>query len=156
MTFNYRARNLVLLFCLLPGPALANPAEAFQALLDAHWTRAQEEQVFFRTDPDAFRPDGALPDVGPVGRARREAFNRDMLARLEAIDGDALQGQERLSYRLFRYERETEAASFAQPGHRFPITALFGFHSYFADAPANMDFSSVAAALLLAGAFVLL
>jgi uncharacterized protein (DUF885 family) len=123
----------------------SSAGEAFRQLLAAHWARAQEEQVFFRTDPDAFRPDGALPDVGPEGRARREAFNRDILERLAQIDGNALEGQEQLSYRLFRYERETEAASYAQPEHRFPITALFGFHSYFADAPANMDFSSVAA-----------
>ncbi|MHA7815582.1 MAG: DUF885 domain-containing protein [Pseudohaliea sp.] len=141
------ATLLCLLSLALAPAAPADPekaAEAFGRLLAEHWARAQEEQVFFRTDPDAFRPNGALPDVGPEGRARRQAFNREILERLGQIDGDALRGQDRLSYHLFRYERETEAASYSQPGHRFPITALFGFHSYFADAPANMDFSSVA------------
>ena len=53
-------------------------------------------------------------------------------------------GQERISYQLFRYERETERDSYAQLDHVFPITSLFGFHMYFADAPANMTFTTVA------------
>lgn len=135
----------LLLFCIATTGAAAPEADrlALQQLLDEHWARSEAEKLFFRTDPDAFRPDGALPDVGPEGRARREAYNRDVLERLEHIDEEALKGQELISYRLFRYERKTEAESYRQPGHRFPITAIFGFHSYFADAPANMDFSSV-------------
>ncbi len=134
---------LLLLTSIAAFAATDNHSDAFRQLLVDHWTEAEAEKLFFRTDPDAFRPDGTLPDVGPDGRARREAFNQKMLKRLAQIDEDALTGQEKISYRLFRYERQTEAESYRQPDHRFPITALFGFHGYFADAPANMDFSTV-------------
>ena len=45
--------------CLLALTAVAaeQPAsEQFRQLLDEHWQRAEQEQVFFRTDPDAYRP----------------------------------------------------------------------------------------------------
>ncbi|TXS89221.1 DUF885 domain-containing protein [Parahaliea aestuarii] len=129
---------------LAPLPALADASADFQQLLEDHWARAQQEKIFFRTDPDAFRPDGTLPEMSAAARARREAFNAQILSRLEAIDGTRLSGQERISYQLFRYERETERESYRQYDHLFPITALFGFHMYFADAPANMAFTSVA------------
>ncbi|TXS94190.1 DUF885 domain-containing protein [Parahaliea maris] len=128
---------------LAPLTAQADASADFEQLLADHWARAEKEKIFFRTDPDAFRPDGILPEMDTEARARRQAFNEEVLKRLDAIDGDALQGQERISYKLFRYERETERASYTQHDHVFPITALFGFHMYFADAPANMAFGSV-------------
>lgn len=128
---------------LSPLSALADASADFQQLLADHWARAEQEKIFFRTDPDAFRPDGTLPEMDADARARRQAFNEEVLKRLKGIDGDALQGQERISYQLFRYERRTERASYAQHDHVFPITALFGYHMYFADAPANMAFGSV-------------
>ncbi|WP_206613532.1 DUF885 domain-containing protein [Parahaliea mediterranea] len=127
-----------------PLPALADASADFKQLLADHWARANEEKIFFRTDPDAFRPDGTLPEMSAKARARRQAFNDDMLARLAQIDGSALSGQERISYQLFAYERKTEQESYQQYDHLFPITALFGYHMYFADAPANMAFTTVA------------
>ncbi|CAN0593660.1 unnamed protein product, partial [Laminaria digitata] len=112
--------------------------------LDDYWARATQEQVFFRTDPDAFRPAGKLPDLSPAGRERRRQFNAEMLERLDGIDTGALTGQDAISARLFRYERETESASYGYQDHMFPITSLFGYHSYFANAPANMPFATLA------------
>ncbi|MBN7797824.1 DUF885 domain-containing protein [Parahaliea mediterranea] len=132
------------LLTLASTGALADTSADFNRLLADHWARAQQEKVFFRTDPDAFRPDGKLPGMDGEARDRRAAFNLDMLARLDTIDGDALRGQQRISYQLFRYERETERESYAQWDHLFPITSLFGYHMYFADALANMAFASVA------------
>jgi uncharacterized protein (DUF885 family) len=129
-------------FCLA-GSSPAYPSEDFEALLQEHWARAQQEQVFFRTDPDAFRPNGKLPEFTAEARARRKAYNDDILNRLEAIDEGTLEGQGRISFRLFRYERETERDSYQYYDHRFPIASMFGFHSYFGQAPANMAFNTV-------------
>jgi uncharacterized protein (DUF885 family) len=140
-------RKVLLMLATLavfPLTAAADASADFGQLLAEHWARAEKEKIFFRTDPDAFRPDGRLPEVSERARARRQAFNEEMLRRLATIDEAALAGQERISYKLFRYERQTEQASYAQYDHLFPITALFGYHIYFGDAPANMDFSSVA------------
>ena len=113
-----------LLFCV---DARADAARALQALLEEHWQQATREQVFFRTDPDAFRPDGRLPEFSATAIARRQAFNDDMLARLEKIDEAQLKGQDLVSYRLLRYERETERASHASLDRYFPFTSLFGY-----------------------------
>jgi uncharacterized protein (DUF885 family) len=132
--------------CLLATLALAQdntaPAQQLNTLLAEHWQRAVQEQVFFRTDPDGYRPDGKLAEVNAAARARRQAFNEDVLDRLERIDDSALQGQDRISFRVFRYEREAERESYLYPNHLFPINRLSGYHSYFAEAPAKMAFNT--------------
>ncbi len=138
---------VVVWICALGGAVHASGFTArqdFNDLLAAHWQRAQQEQVFFRTDADSWRPDGALAEVSSQARARRQAFNDDILARLDRIDAGALTGQDRISYRIFRYEREAERDSYRYPDHLFPFTSLSGFHSYFAQAPAKMAFDHVA------------
>jgi len=136
------AAALVCLGLSTPSQA-ANNAEDFHRILQDHWTEANRERVFFRTDPDAFRPNGKLPEFSLEARERRRAFNDAMLKRLQNINEDGLKGQDRISLKLFRYERETERDSYRYYDHRFPITALFGYHSYFANAPANMAFDDL-------------
>lgn len=129
---------------LVADEILNDDSAKFQKILGDHWARANKEQIFFRTDPDAFRPNGNLPDLSTKGRNRREKFNEKILTRLGKIDPENLSGQEKISYKLFVYERRTEAASYKTPDHLFPITSLFGYHSYFANAPYNMAFDSKA------------
>lgn len=131
-------------FALMSGSLAADDKSDFDALLQEHWARANQEQIFFRTDPDAYRPNGKLAEFTAEARARRAAFNDDILKRLARINEAKLSGQDRVSYKLFKYERETEAESYRQPDHLFPITRLFGYHTYFANAPLNMAFASVA------------
>ena len=115
---------------------------AFHDLLDEHWAAANLEKVFFRKDPDAWRMDGALPEHTPEARARRLQFNDAVLSKLAAINIDELGADDRLTYRIFKYERETERDSYKQRDHLFPITSMFGYHMYFAEAPSNMSFLS--------------
>jgi uncharacterized protein (DUF885 family) len=134
------AFQLTLLLIVDSSTASATPAEDFRRLVTEHWANATDEQVFFRTDPDAWRMHGKLAEFTPVARARRQRFNDSVLERLATIDDHDLGVQEQVSYKLFRYERLAERESYRQPDHLFPITALFGYHSYFAAAPANMSF----------------
>ncbi|WP_207796455.1 DUF885 domain-containing protein [Pseudohalioglobus lutimaris] len=134
---------ILISLCLFSSGTRADAALKLHQLLDEHWARANQEQVFFRTDPDTYRPHGALAEVSARGRERRRQFNEEMLGRLAAIDASTLTGQDRISYQLFRYERETERASYDSQDHLFPFTSLFGYHTYFAAAPANMAFSTL-------------
>jgi len=120
----------------------ANVGAAFHALLDEHWAAAQAEKIFFRTDPDAWRMDGKLSVHTAEARVRRQQFNEQVLAKLAEISIDDLDAKDRLSYRIFKYERETERESYQQPDHFFPINSLFGYHTYFAESPANTTFLS--------------
>jgi uncharacterized protein (DUF885 family) len=116
------------------------PDKRFDALLDEHWARSEKERVFFRRDPDSFRMNGTLPSVSAAARQRRQQYNEAILARLDAIDPAQLSPDRRISYRIFRYEREAERASYAQPGHLFPFTNRVSWQSYFVNAPENMSF----------------
>jgi hypothetical protein len=40
-------------FALMTGSLAADDKSDFDALLQEHWARANQEQIFFRTDPDA-------------------------------------------------------------------------------------------------------
>lgn len=114
--------------------------DSFHALLDDHWAASVSEKIYFRNDPDAWRMDGKLSEHTASARARRQQFNAGVLQRLATIDPQQLDAKDRISYQVFQYERETERDSYQQFDHFFPITSIFGYHSYFAEAPANMAF----------------
>ncbi len=132
----------ILLIAITPLAVQASPADDFHTLLDEHWQTSQQERVIFRSDPDAFRMNGELPSFSAAAYARREAYNESVLSRLASIDASTLNKQDRISYKLFRYERQTERESYSQLDRYFPINALFGYHTYFVNAPANMAFLS--------------
>lgn len=117
---------------------------ALHQLLNDHWRQAQQEQIFFRVDSDAWRPNGKLAEMNSAARARRASFNESILERLAKIDMSELSPSDQINYRVFKFERETEKASYRYYDHLFPITKLFGYHTYFADAPASMSFRSAA------------
>lgn len=119
-------------------------ADSFHALLADHWAASVKEKIYFRNDSDAWRMDGKLSEHTAAARARRQQFNAEMLARLETMDPKLLGADDRISYQVFQYERETERDSYQQYDHFFPITSIFGYHSYFAEAPANMAFLTAA------------
>lgn len=129
----------VLIFATAANAA-DSATEQLQQLLTEHWQQANKEQIFFRKDPDAFRMNGKLPDVSAAGRERRQQFNQKLLTQLNAIDQSQLSEADKVTLRLFKYERETEAQSYQQFDHLFPMQAYAGYHSYFAAAPDNMSF----------------
>jgi hypothetical protein len=53
-----RLAFFVLFLAVASVTADASPSGDFQALLDKHWATANREQVYFRTDPDAWRMHG--------------------------------------------------------------------------------------------------
>jgi len=125
---------------LCPVKSLANESDTFKQILQDHWEQAKQEQIYFRKDPDTFRMNGTLPDVSLQGMSRRDQFNNTILERLSKVDATQLSTKDQVSYKLFRYERETEAKSYQYYDHLFPMHIYSGFHSYFAGAPGNMSF----------------
>lgn len=114
--------------------------EAFDRILKDHWSEANKEQIFFRKDPDTFRMKGVLPDVSIEGRQRRAEFNQAILSRLDKVSLSDLSASEKVSYRLFKYERQAEAKSYEQLDHFYPLNFYASYWSYFAGAPDNMSF----------------
>lgn len=142
MKFRQCSVTVLILSALFSATStLASQASTqFLQLLDEHWQVANQEQIFFRKDPDAFRMQGKLPEMSQKGRERRKHYNNDLLKRIKNIDVTKLSETEQVSYRLFKYERETEAKSYLYQDHLYPLTYYSSFFSYFAGAPANMSF----------------
>tara|TARA_Y100001963_G_C6783639_1_gene451296 strand:- start:876 stop:2612 length:1737 start_codon:yes stop_codon:yes gene_type:complete len=141
MTVKLSLSAAAMFLALNNGNAYAVTAtEQLDTLLSEHWQQANKEQIFFRKDPDTFRMNGKLPDVSAKGRERREQYNAQLLKRLDSIDERQLSEADKITLRLFRYERQTEAQSYKQFDHLFPMQAYAGYHSYFAAAPDNMSF----------------
>jgi uncharacterized protein (DUF885 family) len=118
--------------------------EVFSGILKDHWSAANEEQIFFRKDPDTFRMNGKLPDISAQGRQRRALFNEQLLVRLQGVDAQNLSPEQLVSYRLFKFERQAEAKSHQQIDHFYPLNFYSSFWSYFAGAPGNMSFLALA------------
>jgi len=141
LTSTQRSLSLIAVAMLLiTGNAKADVNEDLHALLNQHWQQAQKEKVFFRTDPDAWKPNGKLADFSAQGIAKRQAYNAQVLKQLSTINSKELNDENLISYRLFKYEREFEQRYYQYQDKYFPINFLSGWHTYFADAPANMAF----------------
>ncbi|MCK8134606.1 DUF885 family protein [Pseudoalteromonas sp. 2CM28B] len=121
-------------------PSLADSNSDLKTIIDNHWQNAKAEKIFFRTDPDGWKPNGTLPDWSEQAIAKRQAYNNSVLKNLASIDPKKLNSEQLMNYRLFKYERETEQQSYLYQDKYFPVNFLSGWHTYFAEAPANMAF----------------
>ena len=124
-------------------PSLADSNSDLITIIDNHWQNAKAEKIFFRTDPDGWKPNGTLPDWSEQAIAKRQAYNNSVLKNLASIDPKTLNSEQLMNYRLFKYERETEQQSYLYQDKYFPVNFLSGWHTYFAEAPANMAFLTV-------------
>lgn len=128
------------LLALFSAKSVANADQDLTQIIDKHWQNAVQEKVFFRTDPDGWKPNGKLAEFTPEAIKRRADYNKKVLDDLSRIDSKQLSAEQLMNYRLFKYERETEASSYQYQDKYFPVNFLSGWHTYFAEAPANMAF----------------
>jgi uncharacterized protein (DUF885 family) len=70
--------------------------------------------------------------IGPEYRERSATLNREYLERVLAIDPELLQGQDRLTYETFRYDREMELEAATYPSHLQPINQFYSIGNSFA------------------------
>lgn len=137
---NIWAACATVLSLILSTSVIADTNSELTSIIDQHWQRATIEKVFFRTDPDGWKPDGKLAEFTPAAIKRRQDYNNQVLRRLSLIDSKQLSQEQLMNYRLFKYERETEQQSYLYQDKYFPVNFLSGWHTYFAEAPANMAF----------------
>lgn len=135
-------KKTILAICLAATslPSEADSNSDLTTIIDNHWENAKAEKIFFRTDPDGWKPNGTLPNWSEQAIAKRQAYNNSVLKSLASIDPKTLNSEQLMNYRLFKYERETEQQSYLYQDKYFPVNFLSGWHTYFAEAPANMAF----------------
>ncbi len=74
---------ILISLCLFSSGTRADAALKLHQLLDEHWARANQEQVFFRTDPDTYRPTErwlkSVPGAGSDGDSSTRRCSGNLL-----------------------------------------------------------------------------
>lgn len=114
----------LLLACAATAASPADPGEAdteLRALYEEEWNWRRSELGLAGGGGDAQPP--GLPRVDPESQRRRLAYWRQALARLDAIDVDALSDEERINAAVFRTSIEALAGDIRFRTYEAPFNA---------------------------------
>ncbi|PCJ50695.1 MAG: hypothetical protein COA74_02660 [Gammaproteobacteria bacterium] len=96
-----------------------------------------EENKAFNPIAATFLGDSAYNDkfnpiINTENLSERLAFEKQYLQQIKAINPELLTGQERLSYEIFKRDREIAIEGAAFPSHLIPINQMYGMHNFYA------------------------
>lgn len=112
--------------------ALQQNSAALHQLFEDYFESSLELNPTFATFIGDNRFNDAFAnDISPEWRAAAQALEQDALDRLESIDPEGLSEADRLSYEIFRSDRETDLANYEFAAHLMPITQFRGAHISF-------------------------
>ncbi|MBB5517762.1 DUF885 domain-containing protein [Amphiplicatus metriothermophilus] len=145
---------------MAPAGAQESASEALQDILDDHWAWMLEENPVFATSLGVRDYDDRLPDASLEAYEASVEKAREFVARLDALDADALSAEERLNRDLLRLDlaQDVEAAQYG--GKYLVISGRGGPHTFLANLPDRLpfltkaDYESYIARLRVAPAYV--
>ncbi|MBX9401626.1 DUF885 domain-containing protein [Lysobacter sp. BMK333-48F3] len=103
---------------------------AFNALIDEHWQgmlRLLPEQASFFGD---YRYNTQWSDFSLAGAERRQAFGREMLGKVRAVDTRGFAEADLLNHRLLLRWIENDLQSYAIKSHLMPLDQFNGSHLF--------------------------
>ncbi len=120
----------------LPAPAAqpaAEPGAALQALFESYWQASLKLNPLTATFVGDPRYNDQLPNsFSAEFRAQEEAFNRDWLARISAVDPAPLSAQDQLSIAIFKRDLQSEIEASRYPSHLIPLNQFYSTPSLMA------------------------
>jgi uncharacterized protein (DUF885 family) len=126
------------------GAAARNPtAQKLHDLLDREWERRLRESPLFATSVGDFRYNAELSTVTPAALEKRSRADRAALEELRAIDAEALDVTDRVSYLMLERQLEDGIASYELGDWQMPINADSGFHMGFSRLAEEVPLDSV-------------
>jgi uncharacterized protein (DUF885 family) len=124
--------RIALLLVLAPSVALASASEDLHQVVEEYFDRSMEMNPVFATYNGDHRFNDRLENsIGPEHREASEALEREYLEKIEAIDPSQLEGQDRLSWEIFRRERIHALEGMQFPMHLMPINQMFSLPIFF-------------------------
>lgn len=117
--------------------------EALNKLLDDAWQFKLTEDPLFATQVGEHRYNDLLPRETVADYQRRLEAQREFLARLEAIDRDALTADEQINYDIFARQTADQLAEHAFRSYLMPITNRWGFHTSFPELPKDVPLETI-------------
>ena len=113
-------------------PAPVDAAAALSSLFDEYFERSLELNPISATSIGDYRYNDRLANsIGPEHRAATHALDTEFLARLLEIDPASLSENDRLSYELFKLERELDIEAERFPAYLQPVNQFRSMTNYF-------------------------
>jgi uncharacterized protein (DUF885 family) len=124
------------------APALAQ--DSLDAIIKDHWAWSLEQSPVFATSVGVRDYDDRLQDSSLAAYDAAVEDQKGFLARLGALDAEALAAEDRVNYNLLKLDLESdiEAAQFG--GKYLAITNRFGPHVFLAGLPDDLPFFTAA------------
>lgn len=133
----------IVLLTALAGVSLAAEADQqLNDLLDEAWEFALRENPLLATKAGDERYNDRLPRVSLADVQRRGQIGRDFFDRLQAIDRDALEDDNRVSYEIFARKLRDQLAEIEFKSYLTPITNRSGFHTELPELGKNVPLNS--------------
>jgi uncharacterized protein (DUF885 family) len=112
--------------------AAEDPTEALNKLFDEHFERSLELSPIRATSIGDDRYDDQYANsIGPEHRQASRALDEEFLQRILNIDSAGLSQQDKLSYDIFKLNRETSLAGEQFPWHLAPMNQFYSATSSF-------------------------
>ncbi len=139
MTSTRFALTLTLTCCFV---LQAQPAQKLHALFDEDWQWGLKDGPEGATLYGDHRYDNRLSDLSPEAIERRKAHQREMLARIQAIDRSALDPQDKVSYDLFLRNAKLDIEEQRFPDEYLALSQMAGIQMDFAQLVTNSPFEN--------------
>ena len=118
LTFGFAPQSAV----ASPDPSEVRASRALGRLVEAYWQDHLRLRPLHATLIGDHRFDGELPDsLASAELGREYALEKRALEALAAIDLSSLSARDRLTYDVFRWDRELEVEGFRYPSELLPI-----------------------------------
>ncbi|MEP6259888.1 MAG: DUF885 domain-containing protein, partial [Marinomonas sp.] len=137
--------SLAVIAALAAAPAHAGPAEDFETLREDVWQRTLDDNPMLATRLGDRRGDGQLGDLSLQEYEAEIERARVFLARLNAIDADALPEKYRIDFAILKRSLEDNIAGGAFDQNRYTIfTNRGGWFTNFTSLPGRSPFFTAA------------
>ncbi|MCG8433979.1 MAG: DUF885 domain-containing protein [Gammaproteobacteria bacterium] len=115
------------------GDAMAAASERLNETVEAYFDETLELNPLFATFIGDNRFNDRLANnIGEEWRDRNEALERRYLAQINRINPELLEGQDRLTYEIFKYNREQTLEGLRYPSYLIPVNQMFSFPNFMA------------------------
>lgn len=116
-----------------PEQVSASEAERLEQIVESYFNKTLEMNPVFATFIGDHRFDDRLPNsLGEQYQQQALALEQEYLAKIRDINPDLLQGQDRITYDVFKLNREWAIEGEQFPAHLVPLNQFYGLHSFFA------------------------
>ncbi|MDF2178748.1 DUF885 domain-containing protein [Aliiglaciecola sp. CAU 1673] len=109
-----------------------NESQRLQSLVNAFFQESLSRSPVYATFVGVHSFDDKFDDpISDKSLKEDLAFHQGYLARIGEIDANSLQGQDRLTYDIFKRDRELAIAGHRFPGHLQPYNQMWGVHNFY-------------------------